>query len=50
MLWTSHLWSYRACPEPKRLVELEREYRLIAAATQRKLEETRGYLRKAVRS
>jgi hypothetical protein len=47
-LWLGHLWSYQPVPEPKASLELE--YQRIAAETRRRLQETRGYLRKAVRS
>ncbi|HXN52406.1 MAG TPA: hypothetical protein VN943_10750 [Candidatus Acidoferrum sp.] len=49
-LWLGHLWSYQIIPEAESSVQLEREYQMVAAATQRRLQETRGYLRKAVRS
>jgi hypothetical protein len=49
-LWLGHLWSYQPNPEAKASMKLESEYQRIAAATQRRLHETRGYLRKAVRS
>jgi hypothetical protein len=48
-LWLGHLWSYQAIPEPER-AQLEREYQMIAKATQRRLQEVRGQLRKVVRS
>jgi hypothetical protein len=47
--WAGYLWSYRANPHPKASVDLEQEYQRIAIATQRKLQEVRGHLRKAVR-
>ncbi len=49
-LWLGHLWAYQPNPEAKASMKLESEYQRIAAATQRRLHETRGYLRKAVRS
>lgn len=49
-LWLGHLWSYQPSPEPKGKLGLELEYQRIAAATQRRLQEARGYLRKAARS
>ena len=49
-LWLGHLWSYQPIPEPSTTVQLEREYQTIATATRGRLRETRGYLRKAVRS
>jgi hypothetical protein len=49
-LWLGHLWSYQPTPEPKANIKLEDEYQRIAAGTRRRLQETRGYLRKAVRS
>jgi hypothetical protein len=49
-LWLAHLWSYQPNPDAQARMELESEYQRIAAATQRRLQETRGYLRKAVRS
>jgi hypothetical protein len=48
-VWAIHLWSYRANPEPKKVVELERQYQRLAAATSHRLREARGYLEKAVR-
>jgi hypothetical protein len=47
-LWLGHLWSYQASEAESG--KLEREYQMIAAATRRRLQETRGYLRKAVDS
>jgi len=44
------LWSYQPSPEPKGKLGLELEYQRIAAATQRRLQEARAYLRKAARS
>jgi hypothetical protein len=49
-LWLGHLWSYQAIPEAGSSVQLEREYQMIATATQRRLQEARGHLRRAVRS
>ncbi|HEY4816557.1 MAG TPA: hypothetical protein VIH67_03955 [Candidatus Acidoferrum sp.] len=49
-LWLGHLWSYEPSPSPKGSVELELEYQTIATATRRRLQEMRGYVRKAVRS
>lgn len=46
LVWVAHLWAYEACAQPKNTVGLEQQYRAIAAATQRKLEETREYLRR----
>jgi hypothetical protein len=48
-LWLGHLWSYEPSPAPKASVELEHEYRTIATATRRRLQEMRGYVRKVVR-
>jgi len=48
-MWLKHLWSYQAIPEAES-AQLEREYQMIATATQRRLQEVRGQLRKAVRS
>jgi hypothetical protein len=48
-LWLGHLWSYQAVPEAES-GKLDREYQMIAAATQRRLQETRAYLRKTVDS
>jgi hypothetical protein len=47
-LWLVHLWSYQPIPQPK--ASLDVEYQRIAAGTRRRLQETRSYLRKAVRS
>jgi len=49
-VWTMHLWSYQPNPVPDRTIPLEQEYRRVAAATQRRLHDARGYLAKAVRS
>jgi hypothetical protein len=49
-LWLGHLWSYQPSPQPNVSVELENDYQRIAAATQRRFQEARGQLRKAVRS
>ena len=49
-LWLAHLWSYHPVPEARTRGNLERDYRTLAAATQRRLRETAGFLRKAVRS
>jgi hypothetical protein len=49
-IWAAHLWSYQPSPENGRSQQLEQEYQLIAAATQRRFQEARGYLRKVVRS
>lgn len=46
LVWAAHLWAYEACPQPKNSVGLEQQYLAIATATQRKLEETRKYLRR----
>jgi hypothetical protein len=47
-LWLGHLWSFQAIPEAER-AQLEPEYQMIAKATQRRLQEARGQLRKVVR-
>lgn len=49
-LWSAHLWSYQPNPLPKGVVHLEQEYQRVAATTQRRLREARGYLAKAVGS
>lgn len=48
-VWLAHLWSLHSCPEVKEDLTPERGYGMIAAATRRKLRETRGYLRKLAR-
>ena len=48
-LWLGHLWSCQAIPDAEN-TQLERDYQLIATATQRRLQEARGHLRKAARS
>jgi hypothetical protein len=48
--WLRCLWSYNAVPESQACVTLEQDYHQIAAATRRRLRETRGYLGKAVSS
>jgi hypothetical protein len=50
LVWTVHLWSYQPNPVPDRAIPLEQEYQRIAAATQRRLHDARGYLAKAVGS
>ena len=50
VVWTSHLWSYQPNPVPDRAIPLEQEYQRVAAATQRRLDNARGYLAKAVGS
>lgn len=49
VVWALHLWSYVPNPEPKVAVPLEEQYQRMAAATNRRLREARGYLAKAVR-
>lgn len=49
-IWTVHLWSYQPNPVPDRAIPLEQEYQRVAAATQRRLHDARGYLAKAVGS
>jgi hypothetical protein len=49
-LWLGYLWRYEPNPVPKVSVKLEGEYQKIAMATRRRLQEMRGYVRKAVRS
>lgn len=48
-VWAAHLWAYEASPQPKNGVALEQQYLAVAAATQRRLRETLGYLSKVVR-
>lgn len=50
VVWAGHLWSYQPNPAPSRAIPLEKEYQRMAAATQRRLQDARGYLAKAVRS
>ena len=50
VVWTVHLWSYQPNPVPDRAIPLEQEYLRVAAATQRRLHDARGYLAKAVGS
>ena len=50
VVWTVHLWSYQPNPVPDRSIPLEQEYQRVAAATQRRLHDARGYLAKAVGS
>jgi hypothetical protein len=49
-VWLGHLWSYYPAPEAQTRGNLERDYQLVAAATQRRFRETAGFLWKAVRS
>jgi hypothetical protein len=50
VVWTLHLWSYQPNPVPDPAIPLEQEYLRVAAATQRRLHNARGYLAKAVGS
>jgi hypothetical protein len=50
VIWAVHLWSYQPNPVPDRAIPLEQEYQRVAAATQRRLHDARGYLAKAVGS
>lgn len=45
-LWLAHLWSYHPVPKAQSRGHLERDYRVLAAATQRRFRETTGFLRK----
>src|SRR5712671_7159748 len=47
-LWLAHLWSYHPVPEARTRGNLERDYRTLAAATQRRVRGISGFLRKAV--
>jgi hypothetical protein len=49
-LWLAHLWSYAPVPQAAASMPLEQEYQTIAAATQRRLQAMRLYVRKGVRS
>jgi hypothetical protein len=49
-LWCGHLWSYQANPLPKRAIHLEQDYQRVAAATQRRLQDARSYVARAVGS
>jgi len=49
-LWLVALWSYEANPQPKREVHLELKYQRVAAATQRRLQDARSYVARAVGS
>jgi hypothetical protein len=48
-LWVAHLWSYHPVPHAQTRGNLERDYRIVAAATQRRFRETAGFVRKAMR-
>ena len=48
-IWVVHLGSYSAAPEPKRAVQLEQQYQRIAATTNARLRDARGYLHRVVR-
>lgn len=50
IVWTVYLWSYQPNPVPDRAIPLEQDYLRVAAATQRRLHNARGYLAKAVGS
>jgi hypothetical protein len=45
-LWLAHLWSFYPVPQAQSRVHLERDYRVVAAATQRRFRETAGFLRR----
>lgn len=49
-IWLLHLWSYKPALEPVPASAARGGYRRVAAITQRRLEETRGSLRRAVGS
>jgi hypothetical protein len=49
-LWLVMLWSYEANPQPAREVHLEMKYQRVATATQRRLQDARSYVAKAVGS
>src|SRR5215467_3466348 len=49
LIWAGHLWSYVPNPEPKASVRLEEQYQRMATSTNRRLQEARGYLARAVR-
>jgi hypothetical protein len=44
LLLVVHLWSYEPQPTPARTVLLEQDYQRVAAATQRRLREARGFV------
>jgi|SRR2546425_2660318 len=48
-VWAVHMWSYVPNPQPRGVVRFEEQYERIAAATNRRLQEVRGYLARAVR-
>jgi hypothetical protein len=48
-VWLVHLWSYYPNPQPQAEVQLEQTYQRLAAATQRRLQDARGYLVRGVR-
>lgn len=48
-LWLAQLWSYHRVPEAETRMALERDYQVLAAATQRRFRKTAGFVRKAVR-
>lgn len=48
-VWAWHLWSYVPNAEPKAAANLEEQYQKVAAATNQRLREVRGYLARAVR-
>jgi hypothetical protein len=45
-IWLAHLWSPAPVPQQAATARLERDYKVIAAATQQNLREARAYLRK----
>ncbi len=50
IVWLVPLWSYQTNPLPTPTVPLELKYQRVAATTQRRLQDARGYLAKAVGS
>jgi hypothetical protein len=50
VVWLAYLWSYAPTPLSIAAVSPERDYQTVAAATRRRLQAMRVYVRKAVRS
>jgi hypothetical protein len=49
-VWCVHLWCYKANPAPRQTIHLEQDYHRVAAATQRRLQDARSYVARAVGS
>ena len=48
LVWIGHLWGYRPNPQTTESAQFERQYERIAAATNRRLQDARSYLDRAI--